>query len=121
MPLVYFDNTALLSLQGPTASQIIYCIASHSAAQVQSSKDRTNSSSLSKDVLLQGHHPLKLRVKELMKQRCSDPCVLPTNRKVCNILLPPTYENMDIKMCEWFSCKKKKWRSMSLVLTMVIN
>ncbi|XP_035515827.1 uncharacterized protein LOC118326827 isoform X2 [Morone saxatilis] len=55
---------------------------------VRSSKDRMNSSSRSKDVLLQEDHPLKLRVNALRKQRCSNLCVLPTNREVPDISPP---------------------------------
>ncbi|XP_010768996.1 uncharacterized protein [Notothenia coriiceps] len=38
-----------------------------------SHRERMHSSRLSKDSLLQNNHPLKLRVKALMKRRCSDP------------------------------------------------
>ncbi|KAK5900052.1 hypothetical protein CesoFtcFv8_009466 [Champsocephalus esox] len=40
-----------------------------------SQRERMHSSRLSKDSLLQNSHPLKLRVKALMKRRCSDPAL----------------------------------------------
>ncbi|KAK5927151.1 hypothetical protein CgunFtcFv8_022668 [Champsocephalus gunnari] len=40
-----------------------------------SQRERMHSSRLSKDSLLQNNHPLKLRVKALMKRRCSDPAL----------------------------------------------
>ncbi|XP_035494517.2 uncharacterized protein LOC118313264 isoform X2 [Scophthalmus maximus] len=43
----------------------------------------------SKDNLLLEDHPLKLRVKALMKQRCFDPCVLPANMEVPVVTPPP--------------------------------
>ncbi|XP_073330935.1 uncharacterized protein [Pagrus major] len=58
-------------------------------SKVHYRKDRMNSSSLSKDGLLQEDHPLKLRVKALMMQRCRDPHVLPTNIKVPCVTPPP--------------------------------
>ncbi|XP_033480453.2 uncharacterized protein LOC117255546 [Epinephelus lanceolatus] len=57
-------------------------------SKVHSLRERINSSSLSKGGLLQDNHPLKLRVKALMKQRCSDPCVLPESREVPDVTLP---------------------------------
>lgn len=51
-----------------------------------------NSSSLNKDGLLQEDNPLKLRVKALMMQRSREPLVLPTNTKVCTILLHCTLD-----------------------------
>ncbi|KAM7393609.1 hypothetical protein PAMP_020467 [Pampus punctatissimus] len=44
----------------------------------KSAQEGKNSSSLSEGGVLLEDHPLKRRVKALMKQRCSDPCVLPT-------------------------------------------
>lgn len=70
------------TIQLPAAFQIISCVSS--PAQAQPPKVRANSSSPNKDALQQEDHPLKLRVKELMKQRCRGPRVLPTNMKVCN-------------------------------------
>ncbi|XP_026216659.1 zinc finger protein 318-like [Anabas testudineus] len=51
----------------------------------KSPKQRIKSSSLIKDGLLQENHPLKLRVKALIKQRCSDPCVLQTTTEVSGV------------------------------------
>ncbi|XP_029004382.1 zinc finger protein 318-like [Betta splendens] len=48
-------------------------------SKVQSPK---KSPSLRKESLLQEDHPLKCRVKALMKKRCPDPCVLRTPAKV---------------------------------------
>ncbi|XP_040003444.1 uncharacterized protein DDB_G0271670-like isoform X2 [Xiphias gladius] len=59
-------------------------------AKVRSPKKRTNSSSLSRDGKLLEEHPLKLRVKALMKQRCCDPCVQPTNTEVPDVTPPPS-------------------------------
>ncbi|KAK5866569.1 hypothetical protein PBY51_020752 [Eleginops maclovinus] len=42
-------------------------------SRVWSRRERMHSSTLIKDILLQNNHPLKLRVKALMKSRCSDP------------------------------------------------
>ncbi|XP_038570383.1 zinc finger protein 318-like isoform X1 [Micropterus salmoides] len=58
-------------------------------SKVRSPKERMSSSSRSKDGLLQEDHPLKLRLKSLMKQRCRDPYVLPTNREPPDVPLPP--------------------------------
>ncbi|XP_008292528.1 arginine/serine-rich protein PNISR-like [Stegastes partitus] len=59
-------------------------------SKVRSHKDRTNSSSLSKEGLLQQQHPLKLRVEALMTQRRSDACIQAANRdKTPEATLPP--------------------------------
>ncbi|KAK9540332.1 hypothetical protein VZT92_002792 [Zoarces viviparus] len=58
--------------------------------KVRSPKERMNSSRLSKDGLLQDDHPLKLRVKALMKRRCSDPFVLPASIEVPELTPPPS-------------------------------
>ncbi|KAF1395541.1 hypothetical protein PFLUV_G00012570 [Perca fluviatilis] len=58
-------------------------------SKVRSPRERMNSSRLSRDGLLQDHHPLKLRVKALMKHRCSDPCVLPASREATDVPPPP--------------------------------
>ncbi|XP_031722975.1 uncharacterized protein LOC116394208 isoform X1 [Anarrhichthys ocellatus] len=59
-------------------------------SKVRSPKERMNSSRLSKDGLLQDDHPLKLRVKALMKRRCSDPFVLPASIAVPDLTPPPS-------------------------------
>ncbi|XP_029364702.1 uncharacterized protein LOC115047722 [Echeneis naucrates] len=56
-------------------------------SEVGSSKRRMNSSSPVED------HPLKMRVKALMKQRSCDPYVLPTNTKVPDVKPPPPSQN----------------------------
>ncbi|XP_034746544.1 zinc finger protein 318-like [Etheostoma cragini] len=58
-------------------------------SKVRSPRERINSSRLSRDGLLQDDHPLKLRVKALMKHRCSDPCVLPASREATDVPPPP--------------------------------
>ncbi|XP_056229039.1 uncharacterized protein LOC130167094 isoform X1 [Seriola aureovittata] len=57
-------------------------------SKVPSPKKRMNSSSLLEE------HPLKLRVKALMKQRCWDLCVLPTNTEVPDVTLPPPTQSI---------------------------
>uniref|UniRef100_UPI0037E9BD8E uncharacterized protein n=1 Tax=Semicossyphus pulcher TaxID=241346 RepID=UPI0037E9BD8E len=57
-------------------------------SKVRSPTERLNSSSLSKKRLLQDDHPLKLRVKALMKQRLTFPFVLPTYNEVPDIKQP---------------------------------
>ncbi|XP_078121479.1 uncharacterized protein LOC144527384 [Sander vitreus] len=57
-------------------------------SKVRSPRERMNSSRLSRDGLLQDDHPLKLRVKALMKHRCSEPCVLPASREATDV--PPS-------------------------------
>ncbi|XP_019939234.2 zinc finger protein 318-like [Paralichthys olivaceus] len=54
--------------------------------KILSPKRRLNSS---KDALLLEDHPLKLRVKALMKQRCSVPRVLPSNTEALDVTPPP--------------------------------
>ncbi|CAB1444896.1 unnamed protein product [Pleuronectes platessa] len=54
--------------------------------KVLSPKRRMNSS---KDDLILEDHPLKLRVKALMKQRFSDPHVMPPNTEVPEVTPPP--------------------------------
>lgn len=56
--------------------------------KVRPPKETLRSSNLSRHSLLQEDCPLKLRVKALMKQRCSGPCVLPTNWKVPDVTPP---------------------------------
>lgn len=88
--LVYFGNTVLLACRGQLLSRYntVHCCASLFVARLQSPKDRMNSPNLSRDGLLRKDHPLKLRVKALMKQRCGDP----RNREVCMILFPTLWE-----------------------------
>ncbi|KAK2815599.1 hypothetical protein Q5P01_026066 [Channa striata] len=61
--------------------------------KVQSPKEGTNFPGLHKDGLLHKDHPLKLRVKSLMKQRYRDPCVLPSAMEVANAKLPLPSQN----------------------------
>lgn len=59
-------------------------------SKVQSRTDRTNSSNLSKEGLPHQQHPLKLRVKAVMKHRSSDDCILLANREETpEVALPP--------------------------------
>ncbi|KAI3352725.1 hypothetical protein L3Q82_019308, partial [Scortum barcoo] len=57
-------------------------------SKVRSPRETLKSSSLSRAGLLQEDSLLKLRVKALMRQRCSEPCVSPTNWKVPDVTLP---------------------------------
>ncbi|XP_042340370.1 uncharacterized protein LOC121941611 [Plectropomus leopardus] len=57
-------------------------------SKVHLPKERMNSSSLQDD------HPLKLRVKALMKQRSMDSCVLSANREVPDVIQPSTSQRV---------------------------
>lgn len=59
-------------------------------------KRRVKSSGPSKDEKQQEDHPLKVRVKVLMKHRMSRPCDSPSNAKVCKGLC---------RKCQWFYVK----------------
>ncbi|XP_060903796.1 uncharacterized protein LOC132981758 [Labrus mixtus] len=75
--------------EGPTLKGRVNAILqqrhSHSfLSKVHAPKEGPNSSSLPRD-----RHPLKLRVKAIMKQKHTDPVVLPTYREVADIPVPP--------------------------------
>ncbi|TKS69300.1 hypothetical protein D9C73_003364 [Collichthys lucidus] len=65
-----------------------------SLSKVQSREDGINSSSLNKDLLLQTDHPLKLRVKAIMKQRYSEPGIMPTNKEAPHVSPPPLSQSV---------------------------
>ncbi|XP_029286132.1 uncharacterized protein LOC115007228 isoform X2 [Cottoperca gobio] len=84
-------------------------------SKVWSPKERMNSSRLSKDGLLQNEHPLKLRVKALMKQRCGGPCVLPGSREVPDVTPPPPSQSVASPAKEENSVNKGFQRFLSVL------
>ncbi|XP_070684350.1 micronuclear linker histone polyprotein-like [Pempheris klunzingeri] len=83
--------------------------------KVRSPKERLNTSSLSKEGLLQEDHWLKLRVKALMKQRCGDSCVLPTHREVPDVTPPPPSQSVTSPANEENSVDKGFQRFLSVL------
>ncbi|XP_022049040.2 zinc finger protein 318-like [Acanthochromis polyacanthus] len=84
-------------------------------SKVQSRKDRTNSSNLTKEGLLQ-EHPLKLRVKEVMKQRSSDDCILLADREEApEVMLPSPSRSLTSPAKEEDSVNKGFERFLSIL------
>ncbi|KAG7238218.1 hypothetical protein INR49_031133, partial [Caranx melampygus] len=78
-------------------------------SKIQSPKKRMKPSSLFED------HPLKLRVKALMKQRCCDPRVLPKNTEVADVTLHPPSQRVSSAPKEEHSVNKGFQRFLSVL------
>ncbi|XP_074487151.1 uncharacterized protein LOC141765116 [Sebastes fasciatus] len=87
-------NEQAASCEGATLKDRVNVILQQRHPASLLSKVRPPKEGMKSFSLLQDDHPLKLRVKALMKQRYSDPFVLPASREVPDVTPPPPSRNV---------------------------
>ncbi|KAF3687162.1 hypothetical protein EXN66_Car002834 [Channa argus] len=115
----FSGNQQLAACNGETlqdrVKRILQQRHSLSFLKVQSPKEKTNFARLRKDGLLREDHPLKLRVKSLMKQRYSDPRVLSSTIEVPHAKRPLLSQNSCLSAREENSADKGFQRFLSVL------